>query len=901
MDRHPSSDLSGPIFAVILFVLASGFVLWLSAQVTSLLGNGQPLPQDNEATKSVFAVVGEHRSDPALAWSDPSIQSATLYWIVTAVITVLILALIHAGYTRFSTGRIALAKRDRLGTSTEAALATHKELAPLVVDGFIPDRFALGKIGRRHLAAENRHSAHDPGPTRGRAALATGDRGPVMFVGPTRSGKTVGVISSILTWGGPVIAASVKGDLIEPTLARRRTLGQTGIFDPTQELRSGYRNGKLTPTAWDERLCVNWSPLAGIKTFSDASRVAANLTETAPGPSSSGGGGNDFWIKSAEEILAPLLWIAALRSLPFSQVVDWAGRRPEDAEAAVSQFRPYFMWIKANTDTKERTVDRVADKLYGKLALEDRALDGVFMTLQTVLQPWATDEVADSASGKTVGVISSILTWGGPVIAASVKGDLIEPTLARRRTLGQTGIFDPTQELRSGYRNGKLTPTAWDERLCVNWSPLAGIKTFSDASRVAANLTETAPGPSSSGGGGNDFWIKSAEEILAPLLWIAALRSLPFSQVVDWAGRRPEDAEAAVSQFRPYFMWIKANTDTKERTVDRVADKLYGKLALEDRALDGVFMTLQTVLQPWATDEVADSASGASIDLEWLLAGGSEAPRSFYLSAPPSEAKRLKAVYGGAISELMRQVYTYTNANGPIEPPLLVVIDEAANMPLPLLQEYTSTLAGLGVQLVTVWQDFGQLYGHYGENVANAIIGNHLSRLFFRGLASPETAKWIEQLTGQEEVENTRTSLDTRGEHQSFDSKRLAILPANVVRQQTKFEALLVHGGLPPAHIRTHQWFNNKQLAALNEWKPEFDPDLGLPTPTAGIPAKSESRTTVLPFTPPTDNPPTDAQHEDNGHLGPLVAPEATITLPPRERPKGTTPVGPSIGIGNTP
>ena len=694
MEQNQPHDLSMPLFFLLLFAAASGFILWLAAQLTSFVGNARWLPDDTEVVPSVIDVVGSNASDPAAAWNDPSIHGPALYWLAVTLITLAIFVLAHLGYHRFQHTRQALAKRSRLGTSTEAALASPRDLKPLVVDGYIPDRLALGKIGRHHLAAENRTSAYNPGPQHGRGALETGDRGPVMFVGPTRSGKTVGVISSILT-------------------------------------------------------------------------------------------------------------------------------------------------------------------------------------------------------------------WGGPIIAASVKGDLIEPTIARRRTLGQTGVFDPTHDLRNGYRNGKREPAGWDERLCVNWSPLAGIRTFSDASRVAANLTETAPGPSANGGGGNDFWIKSAEEILAPFLWIAALKNLPFSKVVDWAAHRPADAEAAISKFRPYFKWIAAYTDTPDKTVERVSAKLYGKLALEDRALDGVFMTLQTVLQPWATDEVADSATGASIDLEWLLAGGTNAPRSFYLSAPPSEAKRLKAVYGGAISELMRQVYNYTNANGPIEPPLLVVIDEAANMPLPLLQQYTSTLAGLGVQLVTVWQDFGQLYGEYGENIGNAIISNHLSRLFFRGLASPETARWIEQLTGQEEVENTRTSLDQRGEHQSFDSKRLAILPANVVRQQTKFEALLVHGGLPPAHIRSHQWFKDKQLSSLNTWDHDFDPDLGLPQPTAGRAPKTERKSKVIQHKPTQDefddfedDLNNGSQGQGDGPLSLSIAPAIVAAPQQRQRPQGTNNLGATLGVG---
>ena len=686
METNPGQDYTVPIAVSIALATITGFVLWSAAQLTSLLGNGKPLPNSTPVANSVISVIGRERSTPSQAWGDPSIGSPIIYWTTALVIALIVVAIVIAAITRFSTSNIALKKRDRLGASTEATLAKPRDLAPLKVDGFIPDRFALGRIGRFPLAAENRTSKHAPGPTKGKHALKTGDRGPVMFVGPTRSGKTVGVISSILTWGGPIIAASVKGDLINPTLSRRRQLGETAIFDPTHDLRNGYR-GSITP------------------------------------------------------------------------------------------------------------------------------------------------------------------------------------------------------------------PVGWDERLCVNWSPIAGISTFTDASRVAANLTASAPGPSNSGGGGSDFWIKSAEEILAPFLWLAALNGKPFSDVVDWAASRP-DPETAPNHFNPYFDFILAADPNLATTVKRVSTKLYGKLALEERALDGIFMTLQTVLQPWATDEVADSASGDSIDLQWLIGGGHDAPRSLYLSAPPSEAKRLKAVFGGALGELMRQVYTHTNAHGPIEPPLLVVLDEAGNMPLPLLQEYTSTLSGLGVQLVTVWQDFGQIYSSYDEHTGNAIIANHLSRLFFRGLSSPETAKWIEQITGQEEVENTRTSVDQRGTQTSMDSKRLAILPANVIREQTKYEALLVHGGLRPAHIQTHTWFTDKTLKSLNDWHDDYDPDLGLPTPTpTNTRLQLPKRSNLILFTPdeaPAQQNPTGSAQSPHG-LQPAAPITAVKTAP--VRPKGTGTLSDQLGI----
>ena len=176
-----------------------------------------------------------------------------IYWTLLALQLNAIAALFLLIWGRFQSDRFGLTKRTRLDADTEAHLATAKDLAPITVKEPVPDRVSLG---RHNLAAENRRSKYDPDPKRGKALRHAGDRGPVMFVGSTRSGKSVGVISAMLDWHGPIIATSVKDDLLRPTLAHRRLMGQTAVFDPTQSLRRSYaprRDPCRSPEAVDLR------------------------------------------------------------------------------------------------------------------------------------------------------------------------------------------------------------------------------------------------------------------------------------------------------------------------------------------------------------------------------------------------------------------------------------------------------------------------------------------------------------------------------------------------------------------------------------------------------------------------------------------------------------------------
>jgi hypothetical protein len=140
---------------------------------------------------------------------------------------------------------------------------------------------------------------------------------------------------------------------------------------------------------------------------------------------------------------------------------------------------------------------------------------------------------------------------------------------------------------------------------------------------------------------------------------------------------------------------------------------------MEERTRSSIYATAQTVIWPWTDPGVAASARSrkgkgggrgrpAGIDLPWLLSGAN----TVYLCSPIEDQKRLAPAFGGLLNDLINQAYRHVAATGlPLDPPLLVVIDEAGNTPLRSLPEYASTLAGIGVLLVTIWQSLAQTRG----------------------------------------------------------------------------------------------------------------------------------------------------------------------------------------------
>ena len=194
------------------------------------------------------------------------------------------------------------APHRRIGSprgNRQRRLRRGRDLNRLTVGAPTPGRLTLGYVGHRLVAAEPQTS--------------------LAVVGPTGCGKTAGfAIPALLEWTGPVIATSVKNDLLGPTFERRRKLGQVWIYDPTG--KSGQRSSR-------------WSPLASCGTWPGAMRIAAWLCEAAQ-PRIDTVTDGDYWYTQARKALAPYLHAAAIDGRHMADVVRWIdGQEVDEVEA----------------------------------------------------------------------------------------------------------------------------------------------------------------------------------------------------------------------------------------------------------------------------------------------------------------------------------------------------------------------------------------------------------------------------------------------------------------------------------------------------------------------------------------------------------------------------------------
>lgn len=400
--------------------------------------------------------------------------------------------------------------------------------------------------------------------------------------------------------------------------------------------------------------------------------------------------------------------------------------------------------------------------------------------------------IAPTGAGKTPRVVVPIvLCHIGPAVVTSVKGDVLELTQAARKTSGQVYLFDPTNSAQKGTSR---------------WSPLAHVRTWGDAINAARAIQESVKNLGKQGIEDATYWNTQARLLLAPLIYLAARQ-----------GRTIRDVASLVS-----------GGDESQRMVTVGLKHLGERGALEDwirfvqlehRTQSNVLSTARTVLEPWTHPDVDDAVNVTSgdpdvLDLDTFLDGAN----TLYLVAPAGSQEHFTPIYETLVNALIQRFEAAYAAQGtglPVSPPLLLALDEAANIaPVRTLGRLASAGAGQGILVLTVWQDEGQIVERYGEPVARTIMSNHFAKIYLPGIADPRTLQSLSELIGSDEF--LQRSVTSAGERVSTTITRheAQIAPPRWLRQLAPNEVIVVAGSLPPIRGTLPAWYEDPKLRA---------------------------------------------------------------------------------------
>jgi type IV secretory pathway TraG/TraD family ATPase VirD4 len=385
-------------------------------------------------------------------------------------------------------------------------------------------------------------------------------------------------------------------------------------------------------------------------------------------------------------------------------------------------------------------------------------------------------------SGKTtVLAIPSVLSAPGPVVATSNKADVWAATAAIR--LSDTGLvwlFDPQ----------KIThqPQAWW------WNLLLGLRTVEEADRLAGHFVLTVADDKK-----RDLWGPAAQDLLAALFLAAPSSGGSLHDVGQWL------AEPAVPT--PIELLSAAGFGA-------MATSLRGAQNGATETRDGIYQTARTAARCLSDPDIMAWVTPCPLPSLDPVQFAAECGTLYLLSKSRSAAAPLIAALTDTVIRAAEQ--RAEREGGRLDPPLTVVLDEAANIcRIADLPDLYSHLGSRGITPVTILQSYEQGVTVWGEQGMAALWGAATIKVIGGGVDSPRLTRDLATLVGQHDVAVRSVSYSDGKASESVSLRRQDILEPAAIRAIPPGTALLLATGIRPALITLRPWYKGPRAVEI--------------------------------------------------------------------------------------
>jgi type IV secretory pathway TraG/TraD family ATPase VirD4 len=392
-------------------------------------------------------------------------------------------------------------------------------------------------------------------------------------------------------------------------------------------------------------------------------------------------------------------------------------------------------------------------------------------------------------AGKTTALaVPAILDAPAAVVATSNKADLWATTHAVRVTeTGQRSwVFDP-----QGICG--VDQTWW-------WNPLAGVVTVEDAHRLAGHFIQEIRGDK----GARDFWTSAAHDLLTGLLLAAALSDRTLDEVYEWLNdpvlATPGQVLREVGQ---------------PACAAGISARQHG--AAETR--EGVYETARTAAQclrdgrimAWVTPPRSETGL-----VEFDATGFPTTRQTLYLLSKDGAGAAAPLVAALTDRVMREAVRTAERQGGRLDPPVLVVLDEAANVcRISDLPDLYSHLGSRGVVPLTILQSYRQGSRVWGEHGMDTLWSAATCKILGAGLDDAKLVEDVSRLVGDHDVTIRSVSRGDGRAGESISLRRQRILPPEEIRAMPRGSALLLATGCTPALLRLIPWYTGPRAADI--------------------------------------------------------------------------------------
>lgn len=393
-------------------------------------------------------------------------------------------------------------------------------------------------------------------------------------------------------------------------------------------------------------------------------------------------------------------------------------------------------------------------------------------------------------------VIPMILDAPGAVITTSTRPDNLTATLRSRQKRGAVAVFDP-QGLAPGVAN------------VVRWSPTRGCENPQTAMIRARALTAGVANSTSD----SSFWQASTEQAVRCLLHAAALSGAAAEDLYRWS-LSPVVASEALAPL----------TDDP-RAANKWAHALTAILSADQKQRDSIWAMVAIAFSALADPNVLDALSpapGDEFDPETFL----KSDGTLYLLGTSSGASSTTGLVSAFIEDVVEIARRLAagSAGARLDPPLTLVLDEAANYRMPSLASLMSEGGGTGISTVVVLQSLAQARAVWGDHEGAALWDSAIAKVILGGGSNTRDLEDLSRLIGTRKEQQATDSYGPDGRRtRSVSSHSTAILEPGELRQLPFSTAMLLLRSARPIMLDLQRWIDRADATQLKTDQRELE------------------------------------------------------------------------------
>jgi type IV secretory pathway TraG/TraD family ATPase VirD4 len=389
-------------------------------------------------------------------------------------------------------------------------------------------------------------------------------------------------------------------------------------------------------------------------------------------------------------------------------------------------------------------------------------------------------------SGKTTSLgIPYVLSAPGPVIATSNKADLWAATAGLRASTGcRVWVFDP-QHITAARQSW------W-------WNPLAAMASVEAAHRLASHFVLTIDDDTK-----RDIWGPAAQELLTSLLLAAAASRRTLREVSRWLDDPGSPAPAALLDDAGY---------------PALGSALRGAQHGAPETRDGIYQTARTAAKCLHDEDIMTWVTPPRTRrLPAFDPARFPATRDTLYLLTESRSAAAPLIAGLTDTTLRAGRRRAEQAGGRLDPPLVAMLDEAANIcRIADLPDLYSHLGSRGMIPVTILQSYEQGETVWGTKGMAALWGASTRKLIGASVHSPRLARDVATLVGHHDLPVRSVSTgDGRASEQISWQRRLILEAADIAAIKVG-TALLLSAGTRPALLDLHPWYASPGAARID-------------------------------------------------------------------------------------